>query len=400
MIKRNAKYLFFGNAANVLFPLFITPLLAYKLGIDQFANFAIVIGVVQYIAYFLELGFNNIAIKIFSEAEIGEKKQIFTSIFLAKLLLLIFISLPLCLYVLDHLLTSWEWRGGLSPLFVIPLVTCLTYPAWFFTANNTYKVNFIAQILNKIFILIFVILLVQDHNDAQVAAFVFSISAFIVTIPFARLWLPYFDLKKSYDFNHFYNILINGIKAGGISARDAWSANGIAPIIGLLVPNLQMGEFVLVEKVIRALSMPASGFAAILLANRKKLDYFLQSTKKIGLYAILGFVFYVLLVVLAFVVLNNKFTQHHKLIIIFLGMSGVVPFVYLNYIIINHLFIAHSRYGYLTLAIGVQSAITVISVVQFLLSSQWLAAALTVTASEIFLFFALVVSAFFHSLKE
>lgn len=400
MIKKNSKYLLLGHAINVSFPIIITPLLAHKLGIEQFANFAIVSGVVQYFAYLLELGLNSIAIKKFSDAEFLKKQKIFTSIFLAKLLLIIFI-LPLCIVVLFYIITPWGWSNGTIVLLATPLVTCLTYPAWFFTAENIYRINFIAQILNKIFILSLTSLMINNQDDTQAAAIIFSTSAFIVTLPFIRMWLPYIDLKSKYRAKSMHKILIEGIKASGISVRDAWSTNGITPIIGLLTPSLPIGEFVLAEKLTRALSMPASGVAAILLANKKTFDSFLQSRKKMIIYSLIGFSFYAVITTLILLILNTEFSRQPKLVTVFAGMAGAIPLIYINYIMINNLFIARSRYICLTLIILAQAMITIISTVYYLSSEKLFIAALSITISELILFSALtVLSIYFRKTKN
>ena len=96
MIRTQLKWVAIGQAANLLLPVLLFPLLAQRLGVQGFAVFAVLTGLSQYSTLVVELGLNHVGLaRMNNAATQAGKVQTFSSVQAVKLLLALGVLLVL-----------------------------------------------------------------------------------------------------------------------------------------------------------------------------------------------------------------------------------------------------------------------------------------------------------------
>lgn len=386
-LAKEIRYLFLAHGINVAIPLLLIPLLAHRLGIDEFGRFVILTGSSVYLAYAIELGFNNVAIERFSRGTNEEKRRVFAAVLIIKCALLL-IVFPTGIALYANLLETWGWERGTAWFCMLPVVTCLIYPAWFFIVEKKQKINFYVQMVTKLLLLIGVIVLVSDSSDAVVAVIIYSSATFIASIVFCQHWFGFVDRKNLPDIRYLIEFASAGAKASGLAVRDAWSANGLAPLLGLLLHSQQLANFALAEKMIRTLATPASSFGSILLANHVKFRKFYKDrlTTYLPLALMIAVAAYALIAVAILMAMQNYMQHFYEVALLFVIMLASVPFIYANYTLLNIIYIQQQRYKSLTFSIIIQCAFAFTLAAWFAHAERWLFAAGSVVCVEVVAF--------------
>ena len=386
MFIREVIYLFLGHFVNIVVPIILMPMLAYRLGPKAFGEFVVITGATQYFAYIMELGLNNIAISKLNSLSHDEKIEMITSIFILKLILFIIIG-SIAYTIFFYLLIKWGWNSIYAIESMLPLITCIIYPAWFFIAEKKQIINLIVQSASKIIIIIGIITLIHNPKDAPIAVAIYMLSVILVSFPFIIYWLRYIDVRAGLRFKNILQLFKDGVKVGGLAVRDAWSANGIAPIIGVLLHGQQFGEFAMAEKLVRAITLPSSTLGTIVLANYKSIDNKINKfiPYKIPILIITLFL-YVIIMYLFSEIIGSELPKYLNIKSYFITLSLIIPFVYINYIFINLYFIGYKKYFMLTKIIAVQIIIMILFAFPFAKNNHWNYVALVLIAGEVIMF--------------
>jgi len=384
---KEIRYLFLAHGINVAIPLLLIPLLAHRLGIDGFGHFVILTGSSIYLAYSIELGLNNIAIQRFTQGNHDDRCKVFTSILIIKCVLLA-IVFPIGMTIYTRLLHTWGADVRLAWFCMLPVVTCLSYPAWFFIVENKQKVNFQVQTLTKFFLLACICFFVHTPDDVATAVIIYSSAAFLASLAFCGHWLRYIDIRALPDAAQLSGLALAGAKASGLAIRDAWSSNGIAPLLGLIIHTQQIADFALAEKMIRALAVPASSFGSIILANHKKFqDFFATKTSHMRIAIVVLLVAYAVSAVLVSKGAKRFFPQYEHVALLFTAMLISVPFIYANYTLLNLKYIRRQKYIALTGFISLQCMCVFVLTLFFAGQDSWFLAAISMSSVEIVAFF-------------
>jgi O-antigen/teichoic acid export membrane protein len=389
-LAKEIKYLFFAHGLNVAIPLLLIPMLAHRLGVEEFGHFVILTGSSIYLAYAIELGLNNIAIERFARSTEGEKRNVFVSILIIKCALLS-VVFPVGMALYTKLLGEWGWNTNTAWFCMLPVVTCISYPAWLFIVEKKQQVNFYVQLVTKGFLLLGVALFVRSPADSAVAVIIYSSATFIASIAFCNHWFRYVDTKAIPAISYLIELASAGIKASGFAVRDAWSSNGLAPLLGFILHTPQLADFALAEKMIRALATPAASFGSIVLANHSKFrELYKNKAAYLPLFLVVSLIIYALGSVSIILLAERYFSRYQNVALLFTIMAAGVPFIYANYTLLNLTYIQTHRYTALTISILVQCLCALAIVAWFANSGEWIFAAGSVPFIEILAFVCIV----------
>jgi O-antigen/teichoic acid export membrane protein len=379
---KEIRYTFLAHIFNVLVPLLLIPVLVHRLGDLQFGRFVILVGTSAYLAYLIELGFNNVAIERFSSASSEGQRRIFMAVLIVKTVLAVLVcAVGVAAY--SNLLESWGWNQQMAWLLVAPPVTCILYPAWFFVIQKRQKLNFLIQVSTKLFLLAGVLAFVHMPQDAPAAVGIYAVSVLVVALPFASNWTGYVSLKDMPGREEILEIMGAGFKASGLAVRDAWSANGLAPILGLFLSSHGVAEFALAEKIARSLTAPASMVGSVMLANHTAVKGLIDTLRRragIIVFALLAL--YLIGISIVKLMTAKFFVKYAGPVDLFLLMSGSVVCAYFNYSLLNIVYILRRRYFSLTFTVLCQCAVTILIAGFFGYHDQWAEAALAISVIE------------------
>lgn len=382
MLLKEIRYVFLAHIVNVAIPIVLIPLLVHRLGDVEFGKFVIATGTSLYFAYIVELGFNNVAIERFSSIATDEKKRQFMAILIIKAGLVAVVCIAgMSLYL--SLFAKWGWNPNLAWVMVTPALTCIIYPAWLFIIEKRQKINFIIQFATKVLLLALTVLLVGGPGDAGTAVVIYSISTLVIALPFAVIWLKYVDRKCIPDRSEIYRTFVAGVQASGLAVRDAWSANGIAPIIGIFLHRHGISDFALAEKMVRALATPAAVIGSTVLSNHRGFSA-LFAGRRVLVRILVGLfgVAYLCCALGVWIICNRYYAEYREAVKLFLCMSLIVPFSYVSYVLLNLMFILKRRYLALTVLIVGQCAAVLLIAGVFGLFEMWTATAVSIPMVE------------------
>lgn len=159
-------YLFFLQIANYLIPLLTTPYLMAVLGAAGYGVVGFSFSVIQYFLLIVDFGFNMSSAKRIAAANKDAWNKIFTSVIIAKSILLI-LSLLVMLIVLCIGKLS-DYRTAI--LCFAPLLIANTYTFfWLFQGIGNVRMISIINTLSKVLVLPLTFVLVKDKDDVYMA---------------------------------------------------------------------------------------------------------------------------------------------------------------------------------------------------------------------------------------
>lgn len=177
-------YLFFLQGANYLIPLITTPYLMKVLGASGYGLIGFSFAVIMYFDLVVGFGFNMSATKRI--ASIPENKDvIFTSIFVAKTLLIIIslLFLPV-LFCIDKIAV---YRSSI--LCYIPLLIGSAYTHyWLFQGLGKVRIISVINTVSKIIVLPLTFVFVSDPKDVYIAILIQSI-VFVVACVISNIYI-------------------------------------------------------------------------------------------------------------------------------------------------------------------------------------------------------------------
>lgn len=362
------KWVALGQVTNLVLPIVLFPLLAHRLGVTGFAEFAVVTGISQYATLGVELGLSHVGMARMSNSDEFEKKSlIFTVVLASKVLLSLLVLVMLTIFI--------HWRNPLPgvPVGVVlllcagSLLTCIAYPAWFFTQARRQDLNFRISFLSRIGLFILVWIFVQSDRDIWVAVALFNFAFVPVALCHSGYWLTHIRSSAFFDFSAMRIMLRQGIGMSGAAVRETVTSLGIAPLYGLLVGGPTVGIIAFAEKVAKIIVLPAPMVASVVMVNRVRLleSPLIDRVRRgnlwllIALVAGCGVIGWIYLVAVTWAV-HRWFSSYVEAIELIQLLVVFFPFVYANYMIVsvfhtgneNFSLVGRLSYGYVILLIG------------------------------------------------
>lgn len=367
MMLAQLKWVALGQVTNLVLPIVLFPLLAYRLGVDGFAAFAVVTGISQYATLGVELGLSHVGMARMNNTDDPDQKSlIFTAILASKVLLS-----GLMLGVLGLFIHWREPMHGVSTVWVLilsvgSLLTCIAYPAWFFTQAHRQDLNFRISFLSRTGLFAAIWWLVQSEQDVWVAVALFNFAFVPVALGHAKHWLAYVRPSALLDMAATRAMLRQGLGMSGAAVRETVTSLGLAPLYGLVTGGPAVGILAFAEKAAKILVLPAPMVASVVMVNRARLlrstmidrlqrgDRWLLSAIVMG--CVLIGVVYVMVVSWA---IHQWFLAYVEAIPMIQVLVVFFPFVYANYLIVsffhtgreNFTFVGRLSYGYVLLLI-------------------------------------------------
>ncbi len=272
MIRTQLKWVAIGQAANLLLPVLLFPLLAQRLGVQGFAVFAVLTGLSQYSTLVVELGLNHVGLaRMNNAATQAGKVQTFSSVQAVKLLLALGVLLVLAGVVAWRSPVPGVGAGTVVVLCAGSILTCLVYPAWFFTLIQRQDINVRISTLSRLGLVVGVLLGVHSEADVVVAVALFNFAFVPLALLHVRHWVGYLRLAGAFDAVRLRATLHAGISMSGAMVRETVTSLGIAPIYGFFAGAHDVGVFAFAEKLAKIILLPAPIVASIALVHRERL---------------------------------------------------------------------------------------------------------------------------------
>lgn len=236
------------HGTTLLLPLLMYPYLAQKLGPASFGEFAVSQAIIQYFILTVDYGFNlsatrTAAVEAGNKAELG---RLFWSVFCAKGVLLALSALLLSMFLLLYP----ESQLFYLVLLQFPLVIAAwLFPLWLLQGLERLTQASTLSIIARASAVPLVLLLVEDEEDLDHAAFAFGVGGLLLAV-FGVVVTRRLALGKSGGFSRadLWLRLHQGwplflASAGG----SLYSATNIV-LLRLVAPGAEVGFFAAAEK--------------------------------------------------------------------------------------------------------------------------------------------------------
>ena len=367
MMLAQLKWVALGQVTNLVLPIVLFPLLAHRLGVAGFAAFAVVTGISQYATLGVELGLSHVGMARMSNAEDPDKKTlIFTAILSSKVLLGGLMLAVLALFIHWRAPMPGVSTGMVLALCVGSLLTCILYPAWFFTQAHRQDLNFRISFLSRVGLFASVWVLVQSEQDVWVAVALFNFAFIPVALCHARHWLAHVRPSALLDLAATRAMLRQGLGMSGAAVRETVTSLGIAPLYGMVVGGPAVGMLAFAEKVAKILVLPAPMVASVVMVNRARLlqsalmhrlrrgDRWLLAALMVGC-GLIGWGYWAAVSW----AIHRWFSAYVEAIALVQVLVAFFPFVYANYLIVsvlhtgleNFTLVGRLSYGYVLLLV-------------------------------------------------
>lgn len=343
MMMAQLKWVALGQVTNLVLPIVLFPLLAHRLGVAGFAAFAVVTGISQYATLGVELGLNHVGMARMHNAEDPtQKSRIFTAILASKLWLT-----GLMLVVLAGFI---HWRApmpGFSTGWVLALsagslLTCLVYPAWFFTQAHRQDLNFRISFWSRVGLFAAVWWLVQSERDVWVAVALFNFAFIPVGLCHVRHWLIHVDVSTLLDGSATRTMIRQGLGMSGAAVRETVTSLGMAPLYGMMASGPAVGLLAFAEKVAKILVLPAPMVASVVMVNRVRMlqSAWLHRLRQGDRWLVAAMLMGCVLVGWGYAVavswaIHRWFSAYVDAIPVIQILVAFFPFVYANYLIVS-----------------------------------------------------------------
>jgi PST family polysaccharide transporter len=250
---KNAKYLFFAQGANYLFPLIALPYLTRTLGIAGFGLYAFTQVVVQYAQVVTEYGFNLTATRKVATVRHDRKAltDVFWSVLLAKIALAAVVTgvgaIAVAVWVAD-LTMKLLWTYSLLGVWGSVL-----FPLWYFQGIESMKMIAWINVISKLAGLLVMIVLVQGTSDIHFAGLAQAIPSLIAGT--LACWVIY-TTKKIGSLRCADTCIFAELKDGRhlfvSSALSAVIANSGTFVLGLYHNPVTVGLYAAAERLVKA----------------------------------------------------------------------------------------------------------------------------------------------------
>lgn len=352
IILKNSFHLYAFQASLYLFPLITFPYLFRVLGPS---NFGYISFISAYFAYFLKLvdySFNIYSVRDVSISGETNSSEIFTRVFLLKLVLFIFaVIISFVIYSIFFkdkidLVAFWFSAGSLFAL-------CFT-PYWFFKGKQEMKYISLFNIINKSSTLILILLFVVKKEDF-INYFIVDFSTNIVIAVIVTYYV-FRKYKIKFVFESYKNLYDYFKKGLMIFLSEIYAfvySSSNVLILGFLVDNSIVGFYALSEKILNLLKGLFSPFvqaaypalSIIVKESPKRARRFLVNASIIM--GSIGFIVFLLVFNFSDEILSILIGKNNLVAVNILRMLSPIIFSYSVAVIFSNLYL-HS-FGYFTL---------------------------------------------------
>jgi O-antigen/teichoic acid export membrane protein len=365
MIRTQLKWVAIGQVANLVLPVLLFPLLAQRLGVQGFAVFAVLTGLSQYSTLAVELGLNHVGLaRMNNAAAQADKVRTFSSVQAVKLLLALGVLVILSGVVAWRSPVPGVGLGTVVALCAGSILTCLVYPAWFFTLIQRQDINVQISTLSRLGLAVGVLWGVHSEADVVVAVALFNFAFVPLALLHARHWIGYLRLAGAFDAPSLRATFRAGVSMSGAMVRETVTSLGIAPIYGFFAGTHDVGVFAFAEKLAKIAVLPAPIVASIALVHRERLlaAPVLQRLRRGDVMLWGGLLAAAVLAVVlyggtAIAVVERAFPAYHAAVPMIGMLVLCFPLVYGNYLLVavlhtgreNFSLVGRLSYGYVLL---------------------------------------------------
>lgn len=313
---------------------FITfPYLVRVLQVEKFGAIALAQGIIEYFVIFTDYGFNFLGPREIAKNDtIEERGAVFSSIFFAKLLLLLFASV---VFILLSVLVSQFYKVDILLYLVLYLsvIGNVIFPIWFFQGIQEMRHITIANSIARIASVCGIFFFVKIPDDYILAAFMQSL------VPIVAAIYSWCIIVKKYPevlCRPSSGAVLKQLKDGwtifiSTIATNLYTASNVV-FLGILTNNTVVGYFSGAKKIIDNITALFSPVSQALyphiskLANESQDKAILFLRKAFLLFGISTFVLSFLVFILAEPIVGLLLGSNYEQSIIYLRIMSFLPF--------------------------------------------------------------------------
>lgn len=290
------------QGANYILPLITLPYLIRVLGIEYFGLLAFATATVAYFNVLTDYGFNLTATREISIHRDNKKKiiEIFSSVMIIKVLLMLFSFLLLSLLIFSFEKFSKDWEVYLLTFGTV--IGQILFPVWFFQGMERMKYITYLNILAKSIFTVAVFIFIQEQDDFYMVPILTSMGFIVVGVWSLILIKKEFDINFKfqsletikYYFKDGWDVFVSRIFVSLYTTINIF-------LLGMLTNNTVVGYYAIAEKIVNAvggLFSPANQtiypFMAKLYKDQKE-EFFIFTKRVSYSFLIAGGVFFIIL---------------------------------------------------------------------------------------------------------
>lgn len=179
-IFKNSFYLYLASGVNILFPIFLIPILVSRITLESYGILILLQTIMNYGNTFVDFGYNLIGVKKISSANSDKISLVLGEALILKpfLVILSLIIIPITILVFpifnhDWLLVSFGWLNVVGYAF---------YPLWYFQGIERMEFISIFNLISKSLVFCSIYILVNNQDDLRLAILLLSSSFLINSI--------------------------------------------------------------------------------------------------------------------------------------------------------------------------------------------------------------------------
>ncbi len=251
LVIKNIFYSGFGQAINYLIPLFILPIIAKRIGLEQLGQYSIAQTIFGYTALTIGFGFTLSTVRYVTSAPNNEKlSELQTSIFFAKVFNAV-VSIALCLVALHlypSLMVHYNWVAGSIIVYALGLVL---YQDWLLVGLQKAGYQFTALLISRLIYLYFVFFTNFANSLEHIIFLEAVVSLFVGVVTLVQIY--YLSTIKIYFFALNVEAVKNIWKEGLIAFSSyffvyLYSSVNIL-IFGLIGSKEELGLYSFIDRV-------------------------------------------------------------------------------------------------------------------------------------------------------
>lgn len=243
-LNRNIFFLLLVQGCSYIFPLLTFPYLARVLGPQQFGQLGFCLAAIQYLVLLTDYGFNLTATQKIAKSKKDKQKiyQIFWSVTWAKTFLggVAFF----CLFVLCTFIPRFNYVREIMLGSSLMIVGSILYPIWLFQGMEKMQWISVCSIIARALVVPLTFLVVQEPNDAWIAATLQGGAGVIAGI--IAIFLIYHQqwvTKITFSISDVRKVLSEGWYIFLSSSAVSLYTGGVIVILGFLASPLSVAYF-------------------------------------------------------------------------------------------------------------------------------------------------------------
>ena len=254
-LRSNATSLYVLQLANYLIPLITLPFLVRMLGVEAYGSLAIAHSIVFFMVLLVDSGFNNLAIRELSRADLD--KRTVNEIYAANLWLRAIFALG-CFALLVVVIAPLAHAELVPLLFASFLMVAgsLLFPTWLFQGLEVMHVTTICSVAGRLLATAAIFLLIRGPEDVLLAAIAQSsataLSGLLCSLfVIGRLKLnPFLPVRRILSISHAFLFKARSLWVSEFSTASM--SNSPVFVLSLFVSSDIVGSYAAMDKIIRA----------------------------------------------------------------------------------------------------------------------------------------------------